>query len=68
MTIDGRSKSDNDTAYTGVDGCKGILNLWQHTATDGAVFLIFNKVRVRDDGNHRVVIVRIAKHTFSSRN
>ena len=64
LTIDGCGKGDDNPAYACIDGRERIIYLWQHTTADGAVGLIFNKVRVRDSRDDAVIVIGIAEHPF----
>ena len=64
LSVDGIGKCYNYLLNTCVNGCKGILYLWYHASSDGAVGNIFIEVCACDNRNDAIVVVRIAKHAF----
>ena len=64
LAIDSCSQGDDDATDTSIDCTEGILYLGQHATTDGAVSLVAFEVGMGDGGNHAVVVIGIAEHTF----
>ena len=64
VAVDGSSQGYDDASDTSIDSTEGILYLWQHATTDGAVSFVVFEVGMSDGGYHTVVVIRIAEYPF----
>ena len=64
LSVKGCGKGDDDARDTAVNSTQGIFYLREHATANGAVGFIFYKVRVRDNWDNGIVIVRITQDTF----